>query len=174
MTRETERSLLTQAKDLHQEVEKQRSELEICDNFPEGDVTEVSKLRQELLKHSNELALADERQYQLNFILDGLKEEKTMLEREYARMPKEEEIDKQVNELKKSIEEIKIEVVKRNHETKTLKDEIEARGHEVKKLQNEADKGSYEEQNLKSQLLEVHSQPGHLLKQVDLLSRQLK
>ena len=173
-TRESESALLSKAKDLHQEVEKQRAELEKADNFPDGEVTEVSRLRQDLLKHSNELAQADERQYQLDFILGGLKEERTMLEREYSRMPKEEEIEKEVKDLKKFTEEMKVEVAKRNQETKTLKEEMETRDREVKQLQNEYEKSSYEEQNLKSQLLEVHSQPAHLLKQVDLMSRQLK
>ena len=173
-TRESESSLLGKAKDLHQKVEKQRAELEKADNFPEGEVTEVSRLRQDLLKHSNELAQADERQYQLDFILDGLKEERTMLEREYARMPKEEEIEKEVQDMKKFIEEMRVEVAKRNQETKTLKDELETRDREVKQLHSELEKSSYEEQNFKSQLLEVHSQPAHLLKQVDLMSRQLK
>jgi chromosome segregation ATPase len=173
-TRESESTLLSRAKDLHQEVEKQRSELEKADNFPEGEVTEVSRLRQDLLKHSNELAQADERQYQLDFILNGLREERTMLEREYSRMPKEEEIEKEVKDLKKFIEEMKVEIAKRNQETKTLKDEMETRDWEVRQLQNEFEKSSYEEQTLKSQLLEVHLQPAHLLKQVDLMSRQLK
>lgn len=173
-TREAESALLSKAKDLHQEVEKQRAELEKADNFPEGEITEVSRLRQDLLKHSNELAQADERQYQLNFILEGLREERTMLEREYARMPKEEEIEKEVKDMKKTIEEMKVEVAKRNQETKTLKEELEMRDSEVKQLQSEFEKSSYDEQNLKSQLLEVHSQPAHLLKQIDLMSRKLK
>ena len=173
-TRESESTLLSKAKDLHQEVEKQRAELEKAGNFPEGEVTEVSRLRQDLLKHSNELAQADERQYQLDFILNGLKEERTMLEKEYSRMPKEEEIEKELKDIKKIIEEMKVEVAKRNQETKTLKEEMETRDREVKQLQSELEKSSYEEQNLKSQLLEVHSQPGHLLKQVDLMSRNLK
>ncbi|CAB4038185.1 Hypothetical predicted protein, partial [Paramuricea clavata] len=173
-TRESESALLSKAKDLHQGVEKQRGELEKADNFPEGEVTEVNRLRQDLLKHSNELAQADERQYQLDFILNGLKEERTMLEREYARMPKEEEIEKELKDVKKFIEDMKLEVAKRNQETKTLKEELETRDREVKQLQNEFEKSSYEEQNFKSQLLEVHSQPAHLMKQVDLMSRQLK
>ena len=93
-TREQESSLLHEAKEMHQEVQHQRAELEKGDSFPDGDNTEVNKLRQELLKHHNELAQADERQYQLEFKLEGLQEEKMMLQREYSRMPKPGEIEK--------------------------------------------------------------------------------
>ena len=173
-TRESETLLLLKAKELLQHVQKQRSELEKADNFPEDEATEVSRLRQEFLKHSNELAQADERQYQLDFVLDGLKEERTMLEKEYSRMPKADEIEKEMKEINKFIEEMKVEVAKRTQECKSLKEELESRDDEVIQIQMECEKKLYEDQNLKEELLQIHSQPAHLLKQVDLMSRKLK
>ena len=173
-TRESETLLLLNAKELLQHVQKQRSELEKADNFPEDEATEVSRLRQEFLKHSNELAQADERQYQLDFVLDGLKEERTMLEKEYSRMPKADEIEKEMKEINKFIEEMKVEVAKRTQECKSLKEELESRDDEVIQIQMECEKKLYEDQNLKEELLQIHSQPAHLLKQVDLMSRKLK
>ena len=134
---------------MHQEVQKQRLELEKGDSFPDGDNTEVNKLRQELLKHHNELAQADERQYQLEFKLEGLKEEKVMLEREYSRMPKAGEIEKQMKELKKSIEELKVETAQRTIDVKSLKEEVENREKQVNELCKEVEEDLDEQQKLR-------------------------
>lgn len=173
-TREQESSLLHKAKEMHQEVQRQRAELEKGDSFPDGDNTEVNKLRQELLKHHNELAQADERQYQLDFKLEGLREEKVMLEREYSRMPKPGEMEKHVKELEKSIEELKVEIAQRTVDTKSLKEEVENREKQVNALHKEVEGDLEEQQKLKDQLVQVHSQPAHITKQTDLLSRQLR
>lgn len=173
-TREQESSLLHKAKEMHQEVQRQRAELEKGDSFPDGDNTEVNKLRQELLKHHNELAQADERQYQLEFKLEGLREEKMMLERDYARMPKPGEIEKQVKELQKSVEELKVEIAQRTIDCKSLKEEVENREVQVNALKKEVEDDLEEQQNLRDQLVQVHSQPAHITKQTDLLSRQLR
>ena len=69
-TRENELHLLNQAKEFSSELESQNSELEKADAFPESSNTEVTKLRQQLLKHTNELAMTDERQYQLEYKLE--------------------------------------------------------------------------------------------------------
>lgn len=148
-TRETETSLLHQAKEMHQEVQKQRAELEKGDNFPDGDNTEVNKLRQELLKHHNELAQADERQYQLEFKLEGLKEERMMLQREYSRMPKPGEIEKQTRELQKSCEEVKVEIAQRTIDVKSLKEEVENREVQVNMLRKEVEEDLEEQQKLR-------------------------
>ncbi|PFX31256.1 coiled-coil domain-containing protein 146-like [Stylophora pistillata] len=173
-TREQESSLLHKAKEMHQEVQRQRAELEKGDSFPDGDNTEVNKLRQELLKHHNELAQADERQYQLEFKLEGLREEKMMLERDYARMPKPGEIEKQVKELQKSVEELKVEIAQRTIDCKSLKEEVENREVQVNALRKEVEDDLEEQQNLRDQLVQVHSQPAHITKQIDRLSRELR
>ncbi|EDO49671.1 predicted protein [Nematostella vectensis] len=173
-TREQESSLLHNAKELHQEVQRQRAELEKGDNFPDGENNEVNKLRQELLKHHNELAQADERQYQLEFKLEGLKEEKMMLEREYGRMPKAGEIEKQLKEVNKSVEDLKIEIAQRTVETKSLREELENRQKLVDELHKEVEGDLEKQQTLRDELVQVHSQPAHISKQIDLISRQYK
>ena len=69
-TRENEGTLLQQAKEFSQELDRQKVELEKADNFPESSNSEVSKLRQQLLKHHNDLAQAEERQYQLDYKIE--------------------------------------------------------------------------------------------------------
>ncbi len=62
-TRENEAFLLQNAKKYTTELEKCKAELDKADNFPENSNTEVSKLRQQLLKYNNDLAQAEERAY---------------------------------------------------------------------------------------------------------------
>ena len=69
-TRESEASLLKQAKECAIDLDRQRSELERADNFPDSSNTEVSKLRQQLLKYNNDLNQAQERQYQLEYQIE--------------------------------------------------------------------------------------------------------
>ena len=52
------------------ELEKQKGELEKADNFPESSNTEVTKMRQQLLKYNNEYKQAMERQYQLEYQIE--------------------------------------------------------------------------------------------------------
>ena len=63
-------------------------ELEKADNFPESTNTENSRLRQQLLKHNNDLAQTEERHFQLVYKIECLEEEKKMAEKDYQRMPK--------------------------------------------------------------------------------------
>lgn len=88
ITRETESKYLHEGKELMQLVQKQQSEIEQGELFPLGTDNEVSRLRADLLKHSNELSACNERIYQLDFNLEGLNEEKRLLEREIERLPK--------------------------------------------------------------------------------------
>ncbi|XP_065059412.1 coiled-coil domain-containing protein 146-like [Rhopilema esculentum] len=171
-TRETEASLLYNAKSLIQEVQRQRLELEKGEAFPDVEDNEVKRLRSDWLKHSNEISASEDRLSQLNFKLDGLREEKRLLLREYDRMPKKEEIDKQLQELETNSEELKIEIAQRIHEGNNLKEELTSRDQQIESLSKKIEKKEAEEQNLKDQLLKIHSEPAHLSKQSDLITRQ--
>lgn len=69
-TRENEARLLQEAKKSTNELDRQFIELEKGDHFPENSNTDVSKLREQLLKHNNDLAEAEERQYQLEYKIE--------------------------------------------------------------------------------------------------------
>lgn len=69
-TRESEARLLKQAKECSSEMDRQRVELERADNFPDSSNTEVTKMRQQLLKYNNDLKQAQERQYQLEYQIE--------------------------------------------------------------------------------------------------------
>jgi predicted nucleic acid-binding Zn-ribbon protein len=65
--RNNEQKLLQLAKDYTNKLAQQKQELDKADLFPENSNTEVSKLRQKLLQHNNDLAETEERQYQLDY-----------------------------------------------------------------------------------------------------------
>ena len=52
------------------ELERQTVELEKADNFPESSNSEVTKMREQLLKYNNDLSQAEERQYQLEYKME--------------------------------------------------------------------------------------------------------
>lgn len=65
--RNKEQALLCTAKKYTNQLEQQKQELEQAENFPENCDTEVSKLRQQLLRYGNELQAAEERCEQLSY-----------------------------------------------------------------------------------------------------------
>lgn len=69
-TRENESQLLQQAKLYSSTLEGQGQDLEKADNFPEGTDSDVSRMRQQLLKYRNELAQIEERQYQHEYKIE--------------------------------------------------------------------------------------------------------
>ena len=148
-TREAEASLLYNAKSLIQDVQRQRLELEKGEAFPDVEDNEVKRLRSDWLKHSNEISASEDRLSQLNFKLDRLREEKRLLQREYDRMPKKEEIDKQLQDLETNSEELKIEIAQRIHEGNNLKEELTSRDQQIESLSKKIEKKEAEEQNLK-------------------------
>eukprot|EP00112_Aurelia_sp_Birch-Aquarium-sp1_P005509 Seg1627.3 transcript_id=Seg1627.3/GoldUCD/mRNA.D3Y31 product="Coiled-coil domain-containing protein 146" protein_id=Seg1627.3/GoldUCD/D3Y31 len=170
-TRESESSLLYDAKSLIQEAQRQRLELEKGEAFPDIEDNEVKRLRSQWLKHNNELSAADERMYQLEFKVENLKEERRLLEREYSRRPKTDELDKQLKDLNTNIDDLRIEIAQRSHEKSNLKDELSVREHQIEVLLKNIEKKDVDQQDLKDQLLKIHSEPAHLSKQSDLIMR---
>lgn len=87
-SRENEFRLLQQAKRYTGEVENQQDQLAKAEKFPDGCNTEVSRLREQLLKYRNEEIQSNERNYETSYQIECLLDEKRLIEREYLRMPK--------------------------------------------------------------------------------------
>ena len=149
VTRETESIYLHEGKELLQLVQNQQSEIEQGELFPAGVDNDVSRLRIDLLKYGNELAACNERIYQLDFNLDGLREEKRLLEKEFEKCPKKEEVDKKVKDYTQEIEELKLDIAQRLHECKTLKDEKSSQQEQTGTIRNEIRELEREEKLLK-------------------------
>ncbi|XP_064905190.1 coiled-coil domain-containing protein 146 isoform X7 [Columba livia] len=86
---ESEIQLLQEAKRLSVELEQQQHELEKAEQFPEESSSEVSRIRQQLLSCQNEYNAIKEREYDVQFKMQCLQEEKRFLETEYERIPKQ-------------------------------------------------------------------------------------
>jgi len=149
LTRETESTFLHEGKELMQLVQKQQSEIEQGELFPAGVDNDVSRLRGDLLKHGNELAACNERIYQIEFNVEGLREEKRLLEKEIERLPKKEEIDKKVKEYAQEIEELKLDIAQRFHECKSLREEQTMRKEQAELIKKDIQVFEIEEQQLK-------------------------
>ncbi|XP_069141238.1 coiled-coil domain-containing protein 146-like [Argopecten irradians] len=171
-TRESEANLLNTAKEHTIELERQRSELEKGDNFPDSSNTEVTKMRQQLMKHNNEYAQILEREYQQQYELETLSEEKKIMEREYSRMPKQWEIEKKLKEIQAASEDMKKEIVQRQMEAKTLREDMETTQRQCLAEQKEYDQLKSEMENLKGDLVQINTLPNQIAKEADKLHRQ--
>lgn len=154
-TRETESNYLLEGKELLQIAQKQQGDIEKGELFPSGEDNTVNRLRSELLKHGNELAACNERICQMEFNIESLREEKILLEKEFKRMPKKEEIEKKVKDYTKDIEDVKVEIAQRIHESKNLREECQTREEQYGNLLKELEQLEKEEQQLKVWVLLV-------------------
>lgn len=154
-TREVESKYIHEGKELMQLIQKQQANIEQGELFPTGTDNEVTRLRAELLKHSNELSACNERIYQLDFKLEGLNEEKRLLEKEFQRLPKKEEIDRKIKDYTQEIEELKVDIAQRLHECKSLKEEHSTRQGQATIISSELEKLENDEQKLKVLLYDI-------------------
>jgi len=174
LTRETESKCLHEGKELMQLVQKQQSDIEQGELFPAGVDNEANRLRADLLKSSNELAACNERIYQLDFNMNVLKEEKRLLENEFERLPKKEEIDKKIKDYTQEIEELRLDIAQRLHECKSLKDEQGTRNEQAELIHGDLEKLESDEQKLKDKLVKIYGEPAHISKQCELVNRQIR
>ncbi|XP_053320353.1 coiled-coil domain-containing protein 146 [Spea bombifrons] len=170
---ESEIQLLQDAKRFTHELEQQKQELEKAEQFPEGSNTEVSMLRQQLLKYNNDLTQTEEREYHLQYKLDCLQEEKSLLEREYERIPKAGELEKRAKLLKESSEELQKENAQRRLEIKALKEDVENKQREIQKEQKELEKKLQQQKIVKEELVQIHNIPAQLGKDMEKINRKI-
>ncbi|KAH8875874.1 Coiled-coil domain-containing protein [Schistosoma japonicum] len=170
--RDNEFSLLQLSKKWAIELDGLNESLSKADSYPDGYNTKADKLREQLLNANNRLLQIGERNDELNYTIESLKDEKRMLQNEYSRIPKEEDIENSRKQLEKSINEVKIEISKRFGETRqltqTLKDTKEMLG-QITKLKADAEEQC---QQLQSENAETQSQPLQIMKETDKLQKQ--
>ena len=75
-TQESEVQLLRDAKRFTEQIQEQQFHLQQADNFPQAFTTEVSKMREQLLKYQNEYNAVKEREFHNQYRLNRLVEEK--------------------------------------------------------------------------------------------------
>ncbi|XP_028667475.2 coiled-coil domain-containing protein 146 [Erpetoichthys calabaricus] len=171
-TQESEIQLLQNAKRFTAEIEQQQQELNHADQFPEGCDTEVSKMRQQLLKFQNDLDEIEERKDHLQYKLQSLQEEKNMLEKEYEAIPKPGELEKKTKILKESCEELRKEITQRKLEIKNLKEDMETKQRQTQREQNEFNEKQEVVEDLKNELVQLHSIPDQVGKEIEKINRK--
>ncbi|XP_069834159.1 coiled-coil domain-containing protein 146 [Dendropsophus ebraccatus] len=169
---ESEIQLLQDAKHFTYRLEKQQHELEKADQFPEGSNSEVSRMRQQLLKYNNDLNESEEREYQLQYKLECLREEKRLLEREYERIPKIGELEKRAKLVKETSEELQKENTQRILEIKALKEDLALKEKDIQKEQTELEKIKEQQELIKDELVRVQYIPEQIGKDIEKINRK--
>ncbi|RXM36682.1 Coiled-coil domain-containing protein 146 [Acipenser ruthenus] len=164
--------MLQDAKHFTAEIERQKQELERADHFPEGFDTEASKMRQQLLKFQNDLNEAEEIDYNLQYKLESLHEEKKILEREYGKMPKSGELEKKTKALKDNCEELRKEVAQRKLEIEALKEDTEVKQRQIQREQKELDERKDTQEDLKAELVQLQFITVQLGKEIERINRK--
>ena len=91
----------------------------------------------------------------MEFNIESLREEKILLEKEFNRMPKKEEIEKKAKDYTKDIEDVKVEIAQKVHESKNLREECQTREEQFGNLLKELEQLEKEEQQLKVCILSL-------------------
>ncbi|KFZ56663.1 Coiled-coil domain-containing protein 146 [Antrostomus carolinensis] len=167
---ESEIQLLQEAKRLSVELEQQQHELEKAEQFPEESPSEVSRIRQQLLSCQNEYNAIKEREYEIQFKMECLQEEKRLLESEYERMPKQREANKKIKQLKENCDELCKEVIQRKAEVSAIKEDVSSKQKLTLIDKKEMEKLLEKQANLKDELVKILGVPSQLGKETEKLN----
>ncbi|XP_015208078.2 coiled-coil domain-containing protein 146 [Lepisosteus oculatus] len=171
-TQESEIRLLQDAKRFTAQIERQRQDLEQAEQFPEGSDSEVSRMRQQLLKFYNDLKEVEDREDKLHYDLQCLREERAILEKEYETLPKPGELEKKTKALKDSCEELRREIAQRRLEIKALKEDMETKQKQIQREQHELDEKKETVADCENELVQLHSIPGQLGKEIERINHK--
>ncbi|XP_062850431.1 coiled-coil domain-containing protein 146 isoform X2 [Trichomycterus rosablanca] len=169
-SQETELNLLEEAKQFRTKLELQKQELEKTEDFPED--TDVSRMRQQLLQFHNTLREAKEKEYEMQYKLKCLQEEKICLKKEYEIQLKSVVEETQFTALNESCEEMRKEIGQRQQEIKALNEGVEAQHNQI---QNEQKELNYKKEMIESkeaELAQLLPVPVQLSKEMERINRK--
>ncbi|XP_075285578.1 coiled-coil domain-containing protein 146 [Opisthocomus hoazin] len=169
---ESEIQLLQEAKRLSVELEQQQHELEKAEQFPEESSSEVSRIRQQLLSCQNEYNAIKEREYEIQFKMECLQEEKQLLENEYERIPKQSEAEKKMKRLKENCDELYKEVVQRKAEINAIKEDVSSKQKLMLIDKKEVEKLLEKQANLKDELVKILGVPAQLGRETEKMNQK--
>ncbi|XP_023580092.1 coiled-coil domain-containing protein 146 isoform X3 [Octodon degus] len=136
-TQESEIELLQNAKRFAEQIQQQQFHLQRAEGFPESLSTEVSKMREQLLKYQNEYNAVKEREFHNQYRLNSLMEEKNLILKEFEKIPKPGEIEKRMKILKESTEELRKEIIQKKLEIKNLREDLASKQKQLVKERKE-------------------------------------
>ncbi|XP_007436465.2 coiled-coil domain-containing protein 146-like [Python bivittatus] len=171
---ESEIQLLQDAKRFTLQLEQQEQELEKAEQFPESSTSELSKLRQQYLRYFNEYNAIQEREFEIQYRLNSLLEDKKLIEKEYRRVPKASDADKKIKALRESCEELRKEATHRRQEIRVLKEDLSSRQKRLTKDHKELDELFRKEDEVKDELVRLQSVPIQLGKDMEKIGRRMQ
>ncbi|XP_054419850.1 coiled-coil domain-containing protein 146 [Pteronotus mesoamericanus] len=171
-TQESEVQLLQNAKYFTEQIQQQQFHLQQADNFPEAFSTEVSKMREQLLKYQNEYNAVKEREFHNQYRLNSLMEEKKLITKEFEKIPKPGEMEKKMRLLKESTEELRKEIMQKKLEIKNLREDLTSKQKQLLKEQKELEELLECQVNLKDEVVQHQSIPVQIGKEIEKTTRK--
>uniref|UniRef100_A0A8C6HG15 Coiled-coil domain containing 146 n=1 Tax=Mus spicilegus TaxID=10103 RepID=A0A8C6HG15_MUSSI len=171
-TQESEVQLLENAKRFTEQIQQQQVCLQQAEDFPNVFTTEVCKLREQLLKYQNEYTAAQEREYHIQYKLTSLTEEKSIILKEFEKIPKPGEIEKKTRLLKESTEELRKEVIQRRLEIKNLREDVVLKQKQLVREQKELEELMEYQVGLKDDVVHHQSVPVQITKEIEKMTRK--
>ncbi|XP_073891786.1 coiled-coil domain-containing protein 146 isoform X8 [Macaca fascicularis] len=171
-TQESEVQLLQNAKRFTEQVQQQQFHLQQADNFPEAFSTEVSKMREQLLKYQNEYNAVKEREFHNQYRLNSLKEEKIIIMKEFEKIPKPGEMEKKMKILRESTEELRKEIMQKKLEIKNLREDLASKQKQLLKEQKELEELLEHQVVLKDEVAHHQTIPVQIGKEIEKITRK--
>ncbi|XP_029783741.1 coiled-coil domain-containing protein 146 [Suricata suricatta] len=171
-TQESEVQLLQDAKRFTKQIQQQQIHLQQADNFPEAFTTEVSKMRQQLLKYQNEYNAVKEREFHNQYRLNSLTEEKNLIIKEFEKIPKPGEMEKKMRILRESTEELRKEIMQKKIEIKNLREDLASKQKQLLKEQKELEELLEYQVNLKDEVVQHQTVPVQIGKEIEKTTRK--
>ncbi|XP_060013209.1 coiled-coil domain-containing protein 146 [Lagenorhynchus albirostris] len=168
---ESEVQLLQEAKHFTEQIQQQEFHLKQADNFPQAFNTEVSKMREELLKYQNEYSAVEEREFHNQYRLNSLMEEKSLIIKEIEKIPKPGEMEK-MRILRESTEELRKEVTQKKLEIKNLREDLTSKQKQLLKEQKELEELFESQVTLKAEEVHHQSIPVQIGKEIEKTTRK--
>ncbi|XP_040328776.1 coiled-coil domain-containing protein 146 [Herpailurus yagouaroundi] len=171
-TQESEVQLLQDAKRFTKQIQQQQFHLQQADNFPEAFTTEVSKMREQLLKYQNEYNAVKEREFHNQYRLNSLTEEKNLIIKEFEKIPKPGEMEKKMRILRESTEELRKETMQKKLEIKNLREDLASKQKQLLKEKKELEELLEYQVNLKDEVVHHQAVPVQIGKEIEKTTRK--
>lgn len=160
-------------KEYLRKLDENKEIIEKAEGFPDNLSNlsnQVLNLRAQLLKKINEYNCFEEREYDFNYKKAGLEEDKKLLEREYGRMPKPQELERRIQELESHNGDLAREITRRQEEIQEIMQNISTKQKENEQKQRDLKSIMEELDNKKSEYIQISSEPSMYSKERDKLS----
>ncbi|ERE89712.1 coiled-coil domain-containing protein [Cricetulus griseus] len=171
-TQESELQLLENAKRFTEQIQQQLIRLQQADDFPNAFSTEVCKLREQLLKYQNEFNAVQEREYHNQYRLNSLTEERSLILKEFEKIPKPGEMEKKMRAMKESTEELRKEVIQKKQEIKNLREDVASKQKQLVKEQKELEELLEFQVGLKDDVVHHQTVPVQIAKEIEKMIRK--